>query len=139
MAFDAETLNRIYQRTDGRCHICGKKLSRVNYAAPGRKGAWEVEHSLPRARGGTDHQNNLAPACISCNRRKGARTSKSARARHGKSRMPLSRDAKRRIRRSNALIGGGTGVVIGGAIGGPVGALLGGIAGVVLGERHPPE
>lgn len=34
------------------------------------EGAWEVDHSKPRAKGGTDHGNNLRAACITCNRSK---------------------------------------------------------------------
>ena len=71
MGFSVETRWRIYDRPSGYCHICGRKLSFQNYGIIDARGAWEVEHSIPWAFGGTDHLNNLYPACISCNRGKG--------------------------------------------------------------------
>ncbi|HZW06078.1 MAG TPA: HNH endonuclease, partial [Phycisphaerales bacterium] len=67
MAWTREQLTAIYDRTSGYCHLCGKKLALTNYAAHGHKGAWEVEHSVPRACGGSDRLNNLYAAHISCN------------------------------------------------------------------------
>jgi len=72
MAFSSEQLNQIYNRTSGYCHICHKKLAFKNYGVFGARGAWEVEHSNPQAKGGTNRLNNLYPACITCNRSKGA-------------------------------------------------------------------
>src|SRR2546423_8127834 len=94
VAYDYETRRRIYDRTDGYCHLCCKKLSFINYACYGARGAWEVEHSIPRSRGGTDHLNNLYPACISCNRYKAAQSSRSARSLNGRKRAPFSRERK---------------------------------------------
>ena len=139
MPYDVEILRRIYDRTDGHCHICGKKLSFVNYAIPGSRGAWEVEHSLARAAGGTNHLNNLFPACITCNRTKGIRTSRVARIQHGRKRVPLSRDRKGKIRGSNALVGIGLGAAVGGRLGGPPGAVVGGVIGGILGHSSDPE
>jgi len=70
MAYTDEDLNYIYDKNEGFCWHCGRKLSFVNYGRLGEKGAWEVDHSVPKARGGTDHLNNLVPACIACNRSK---------------------------------------------------------------------
>lgn len=94
MKFDDGTLDRIFYRTDGRCHICRKQLSFSNYGVIGRRGAWEVEHSVPRSKGGQDHLNNLYAACISCNRIKGDSSTKSARARNGYRKAPLSKKRK---------------------------------------------
>lgn len=44
MGFSDDDLNRIYDKTDGYCAHCGKKLSFCNYGKPGR-GQWEVDHS----------------------------------------------------------------------------------------------
>lgn len=71
-----EELNKIYDKNDGHCWHCNKKLSFINYGKLGEKGAWEVDHSIPLSRGGTDHLNNLVPACIKCNRTKSNLTSK---------------------------------------------------------------
>src|SRR6059036_3757981 len=74
MQWDDETLDWVYGKTDGYCRYCEKKLSRLNYASPGERGAWEVDHSVPLSLGGTDYFSNLWPACIDCNRDKGTLT-----------------------------------------------------------------
>lgn len=71
-----DTLAYIYDKTDGYCYHCGKKIAWSNYGQSGRRGAWEVDHSKPRSRGGTDHLNNLVPSCIPCNRSKGSMTTR---------------------------------------------------------------
>jgi hypothetical protein len=66
MVYDEKTLKMIYSRTDGYCHICGKKLSLKNYARLEGK-----ERGLSsQINGGSDHLNNLYSACIICNREK---------------------------------------------------------------------
>ena len=65
--YNPDRLERIYRRTDGRCHICRKKLSLVNYGRAGERGAWQIDHSRARVKGGSDHLNNLFPACIPSN------------------------------------------------------------------------
>jgi len=138
MAYDNDTLNDIYDRTDGRCHICGKKLSFVNYGKLGRRGAWEVEHSRSRARGGTDRLCNLFSACIPCNRQKATRTTKTARTWHGRTRAPLSKTARKEAQMSNTV----NGAVIGGLLGflaGPRGAVAGAAIGGILGSSAEVE
>ena len=71
MGWDNETLNDIYDKTDGYCRYCGKKIAWKNYGQRDERGAWEVDHSVPKALGGTDYFHNLWPACIECNRMKG--------------------------------------------------------------------
>lgn len=124
MAYDVDTLNRIYDRTDGYCHLCCKKLSFINYANYGAKGAWEVEHSIPLSQGGTNHLNNLYAACISCNRSKAVQSSRKARSQYGRKRAPYCREKKAKIRRSNSITGGVIGGLIG-SIGDPAGSAIG--------------
>lgn len=138
MAYDNDTLNRIYDRTDGYCHLCCKKLSFINYARYGSRGAWEVEHSLPKSRGGTDHLNNLYPACISCNRYKAGQSSRFARHSNGRRRAPFSKRRKEEIRRSNATTGGVIGALLG-SIAGPWGTAVGTTIGVKLGRIINPN
>jgi 5-methylcytosine-specific restriction endonuclease McrA len=76
MAYTEDELNYIYDKNEGYCWHCDKKLAFTNYGRVGEKGAWEVDHSIPVARGGTDHLNNLVPACIECNRSKQDLTSR---------------------------------------------------------------
>ena len=138
MVFSSEQLNQIYDRTSGYCHICHKKVAFKNYGVLGARGAWEVEHSNPQAKGGTHRLNNLYPACISCNRSKGASSTVSARAKNGKSRAPLATEKRKDAKTSNALVGGAAGAAIG-ALAGPVGALVGGIIGAHLGHKKNPD
>ncbi|MES9868042.1 MAG: HNH endonuclease [Candidatus Thiodiazotropha sp. LLP2] len=71
MKVTEEKLNKIFEKTRGKCHLCHKQLAFKNYGVIGNHGAWEIEHSKPKSKGGTDHLNNLFPACIRCNREKG--------------------------------------------------------------------
>lgn len=138
MAFKEAELNQIYDRTSGRCHICHKKLAFKNYGAVGSRAAWEVEHSIPQAKGGTDHLNNLYPACISCNRYKGSSSTGSTRSKHGKTRAPLSVDKRKKARVGNTFAGGTLGAMIG-SVGGPVGAFIGACLGASLGHSQDPD
>ena len=135
MSFCSDDLNDYYEKTDGRCHVCRKKLAFTNYGLIGARGAWEVDHSRARARGGTDHFHNLLPACIRCNRTKGARTTRSARKFHGHSRAPLSMKTRRDERSRNALLGACVGAVLGRAALGSKGVVVGLVAGALLGAR----
>lgn len=113
MRFSGQQLEKIFLRTSGYCHICHKKLNFKHYGKLGRRGAWEIEHSNPQAKGGTHRLNNLYSACIACNRGKGTKSSRVARARHGKRRAPLSASKRRQARLVNALKGAVLGVVTG--------------------------
>ncbi len=138
MKFDDETLDRIFSRTDGQCHICRKQLSFSNYGWGGKRGAWEVEHSIPRSKGGKDHLNNLYAACISCNRSKGNASTRSARAKNGYRKAPLSRQQKNQ----NAWKWGAAGSLA--AVFVPpqlrlVTFVTGAVAGALLGRDSEPE
>ena len=69
--FSNDDLNDVYDKNNGYCWHCDKKLSFNNYGKGRAKGAWEVDHSIPLSRGGTDSFRNWVPSCISCNRSKG--------------------------------------------------------------------
>lgn len=53
----------ILERDGYRCVYCGRSAKET---------VLEVDHVLPRARGGTDTPTNLVTACWSCNNAKGA-------------------------------------------------------------------
>ena len=55
--YDTNLREFIFSKTNGRCSYCGAK-------------AEEVDHIVPRAKGGTDSTYNLTPACKSCNEKK---------------------------------------------------------------------
>ena len=139
MRFTKEQLDQIYRKTSGYCHICHTKLSRKNYGQDGERGAWHVEHSVPRAKGGTDHLNNLKPACISCNLDKSATTTRTARGWNGKTRAPLSVEKRNQAKSENALLGAVGGGVVGFAVAGPIGAAIGALAGGHFGASENPD
>jgi 5-methylcytosine-specific restriction endonuclease McrA len=130
-----ERLERIFERTDGRCHICGGGLCFRNYGRPDARGAWEVEHSHPRCKGGTNSLNNLYAAHIRCNRQKGSYTTRTARGWHSRTRAPLSTQKKAETRIRNGLGLGLLGLLFGAATGGIGAALLFGGAGACLGHN----
>jgi len=132
---DEERLREIFDRTDGRCHICWGCLAFSNYGQLGDRGAWEIEHSNPRSKGGSDRLSNLYAAHISCNREKGAAQTRTARARNGRTRAPLSKNKLEQKRRENAWGFAGLGAISGAALAGPVGFILGGVAGALIGDQ----
>ena len=134
-----EDLDDIYDSTSGKCHLCGKKLARTNHGRTGARGTWHVDHSRPQARGGTDYLRNLKPACISCNCSKRDGSNSTVRARHGRSRAPLSRGRRRAAQVETGLLGGGLGWLAGRALLGPGAAILTGILGLALGSKVDPD
>lgn len=132
-------LRAIFARTDGKCHICHRQLSFCNYNKFGERGAWEIEHSTPKCMGGTDRLNNLYAAHMSCNRRKGAASTRCARAANGFTRAPLSTAKKEKVRSDNRWGWGAGGAGIGALLFGPPGALIGGIVGTCIGDSIDPE
>lgn len=137
--FSDEDIKWIYERTDGRCHLCRNGLAFRNYGTVGRRGSWEVDHSNPRARGGTDRRSNLLPACVSCNRSKQHGSTRQARAANGFRRRPMSRSEKEHARATNVALGGVGGAVMGAFIAGPVGALVVGLIGLTVGHNAEVE
>lgn len=139
MTYTDRELRSIYDRTSGYCHICHKKLAYKNHGLFKGRAAWEVDHSHPRASGGTDRLNNLYPSCMTCNRSKGATPTRTARARAGTRRAPMSR-VRRRSAKVEAEVATSTlGAVVGGALAGPPGACLGLLAGMHFGSTANPD
>lgn len=139
MAYSTETLQLIFDKTAGRCHLCREGLVASNYGRCGERGAWEVDHSKPRANGGTDHRNNLFPACISCNRSKQHGSSRAVRAANGVRGVPMSEAQIADARADNALGGGLIGLGLGFLFGG--GPLIVGLSvvGALVGAATDPE
>ncbi len=54
---------KILAETDRKCYYCGCHLAGENYA--------EMEHVIPRSRGGADRAANRVASCKKCNRAKG--------------------------------------------------------------------
>lgn len=85
MSFDDDRLDQIFAKNDGHCRLCGKLLTRKNHGVKAGRGKWQVDHSHPESRGGSDHLNNLWPMCSECNQKKGDMTWRQARERFGSS------------------------------------------------------
>jgi len=83
----------------------------------GTEGAWEVDHSKTSANGGTDHKNNLYPACIGCNRSKKAQDIRPIKEENGFRGPPMPAKMKEGIRQRNtlgtAIVSGVTGILLG--------------------------
>lgn len=139
MALNDMQLGRVYRRTSGYCHLCHSKLARKNYGRPGKKGAWEIEHSVPRSKGGTDHPNNLYPACVGCNRDKSNGSTTTARSSNGKVRAPLCPEKRKQAKTENSLLGAACGGVVGFVLAGPVGAAIAALAAGHLAASENPD
>lgn len=129
--FDEATRRAVYERTRGHCHLCHGPLAYSNYGNHGARGAWEIDHSVPRARGGTDHLNNLYPAHTSCNRYKQHRSNSGIRREHGRTRAPLSAAAMEELKSGDAWTGAISGGLIGARFGGFPGMLIGAAIGAI--------
>jgi len=60
----------IYARDNNTCQYCGRRLPRTDL---------NLDHVIPRSRGGTSTWENVVCSCHACNRRKGGRTPEEAR------------------------------------------------------------
>ncbi|MGB0712304.1 MAG: HNH endonuclease [Gammaproteobacteria bacterium] len=125
----------LFDKTDGRCHLCHKKLVFTNYGIAGAKGAWEKEHSKARAKGGTDHANNLFAACIPCNRSKQDQSTYAVRSRNGVKGAPRSRKKRESDQLKAGLGGAASGALLGFRVAGPVGGLVGCVVGYAFGAE----
>lgn len=65
-----ERFRRIVSRGNPPCALCGEP---IDYQAPaGDPRAFELDHVVPRSRGGSDLLDNYQPSHRDCNRRKSA-------------------------------------------------------------------
>ncbi len=129
---------RIFNKTNGRCHLCRCQLNFENYGKSNPKDSWEVEHSVPRTKGGTDRLSNLYASCIPCNRSKGSASTRSARAKNGFKSAPLSK--KRKV--NNTLTCGAVGALAALFVPPPLRiavALMGMAVGATIGHEVEPD
>ena len=86
-AFDPQAewpdFHALYERQEGRCFYCRRPLMRGPATkaerqrkrhAPEERRAWQIDHALPRARGGKDRMSNYRLCCVECNCHKGLLT-----------------------------------------------------------------
>ena len=60
ITISAELRRKIYEKYDGKCYYCGKDVD----------DAYQIDHRIPVARGGTNDDDNLVLACAHCNESK---------------------------------------------------------------------
>lgn len=130
--FDDEKKLKVYEKTDGYCHLCNKRVIKKNYGVIGARGAWEIDHSIPVSKGGSNHMNNYQPACISCNRQKGNTSTKSARLSKGLTAVPKSKKYKAELRKKKILVRAGAGATVGMGFG-LIGSIIGAVTGALIG------
>lgn len=70
MSLKEGKLDRIYWKNFGMCSGCGKRLVREMHGAVGHPDEWQVDHDIPKSRGGSNNIDNLWPMCAACNRDK---------------------------------------------------------------------
>ena len=123
--FDDITREKVFRKTDGCCHICHKKLVFKNYglSQASVRGKWEIDHSNPISKGGSNHLNNYLPACVSCNRSKGSSSTANARTKHGKTTAPLSKEVKQAHAKNSRFLKVGAAGLMGGRFG-PMGVAV---------------
>ena len=63
MAIKKSVRFRVLRRCQFRCHYCGRRAGDVTL---------EIDHVIPRSRGGSDNEANLVAACEDCNLGKGS-------------------------------------------------------------------
>src|SRR5690606_3199367 len=105
-----------------------------NYGIVGLRGAWEIDHSIPISKSGSNHLNNLYPACIPCNRKKGNSSNAIARTPQELGLAPMSKSAKDSKRTKRILTGLAVGAGCGSALG-PFGIIVGAGVGALLGSN----
>lgn len=132
MAYTKEQRKKIHRKTNGKCHLCHCRLAFADYGI-----TWHIDHSKPRAQGGTDHGNNLYAACIKCNCSKADGSNRATRSANGVKRSPLSREGRQKKRVGNMFAGGGIGL-LGFGLGPVVGAITT-IGGMIAGYKAKPE
>lgn len=72
MSYSDEKLNKYYDKAGGRCTHCGKTIRWKHYGDRSKGKGWEVDHLIPKSRGGSNRDGNLAASCWGCNASKGA-------------------------------------------------------------------
>lgn len=73
MGWSEEVRVETFCKRDGLCHLCAGEILYEDYGRYNETG-WQIDHVVPKARGGGDHPDNLEPAHSVCNNYKGTRS-----------------------------------------------------------------
>ena len=71
-----ELKNRLYNDQEGRCNLCRHEMGGIQH--------FEMDHVVPKAKGGQDWVDNFQLLCANCNRIKGQGSQEAARAKIAK-------------------------------------------------------
>jgi 5-methylcytosine-specific restriction endonuclease McrA len=60
----------VFNKTNGHCHFCGDPVMLEKYGVKDvdENGAWEADHVIQKAKGGSKEYENCLPSCARCNR-----------------------------------------------------------------------
>lgn len=125
MGWSDERLVDTFCKRDGLCHLCAGEIRFEDYGRYSATG-WQIDHVVPKARGGSDHPRNLEPAHSLCNAYKGIRPAAVVR------RELMAPPAPHVGNGGAVLLGGAGGAVLGAALDSknPTrGAVIGGLLG----------
>ena len=66
MAFSEDVVKDAFDRVNGYCQGCGKKLVQYSRGNTGTRGGWDAEYIKPVSEGGGDTIRNCRIVCMDC-------------------------------------------------------------------------
>ena len=66
MVFAEDVVKNAFDRVNGYCQECGKKLVFHSRGKTDKRGAWEARHMIPVSEGGNDLIRNCMILCMEC-------------------------------------------------------------------------
>ena len=66
MAFTEDVVKNAFDRVNGYCQVCGKKLVYASRGSAQGRGGWEARHIKPVLEGGKDEVRNCMIVCKEC-------------------------------------------------------------------------
>ena len=66
MAFTEDVVKNAFDRVNGYCQVCGKKLVYASRGSAQGRGGWEARHIKPVLEWGKDEVRNCMIVCMEC-------------------------------------------------------------------------
>jgi len=66
MAFTEDVVKNAFDKVNGYCQACGKKLIYANRGNAVGRGGWDAKHIKPVSEGGKDEVRNCMILCMDC-------------------------------------------------------------------------